>query len=361
MRVCIATGGTGGHIYPAVSFARAITDQDVNAEILFIGNNDRMEAREIPSLGFRFIGLDAKGFSGSVFAKADAIVRMLKSRKKALAILKEFNPDCVVGFGGYVTVPVITAATKLHIPTILHEQNSYAGKANRVLASSVDAIVTCYQENNGQFPYAKTHLLGNPRTYELKNLTYDPELLESFGLQKDKPTVLIVMGSLGSESVNAIMIDVLESLRGEDLQIIYVTGRKHYETFIAKIDEDVNLKIVPYVDQLKLMKNIELIVCRGGATTAAEITAVGLPSIIIPSPYVPNNHQVLNAKALADNGAAMMIEEKDMSVKTLTKGILDLVGHPERLRVMGGHAKRLGKPLAAQQMVALMESIVKGK
>jgi len=360
MKICIATGGTGGHIYPAVSFARALQESDQTTEILFIGNNDRMEATEIPALGFRFIGLDARGFNGSIFAKLNAAIKMLKSRSKAIQILNEFRPDFVVGFGGYVSVPVLSAAQALKIKTMLHEQNSYAGKANRALAPKVDAIVTCYPENARQFPHEKTHLLGNPRTFELKKSQADPKILTTYGLDPRLMTVLIVMGSLGSESVNNVMVEVLEKLRGASFQLIYVTGKKHYERFITMIDEDVNLKIVPYVDQLKLMRVVDLMVCRGGATTAAEITVVGLPSIIIPSPYVPNNHQVLNAKSLSDSGAALMIEEKDMNADRLVSEITALIQHPERLVAMGKAAKTLGKPDAAEEMIGLMEKILKG-
>lgn len=360
MRICIATGGTGGHVYPAISFARAVLAQYQDAEVLFIGNNDRMEAHEIPALGFQFIGLDARGFNGSLFAKVNAAIKTLKSRGKALKILKDYQPDFVIGFGGYITVPVLSAAHALKIPTMLHEQNSYAGKANRALASTVDAIVTCYAENTGQFPREKTFLLGNPRTFELKNITHDPLLLESYGLHSEIATVLIVMGSLGSESVNHLMIDVLENLRGKNFQVLYVTGKKHYAEFASLVEDDDTIKIVAYVDQLRLMNQVDLIVCRGGATTAAEITAVGLPSIIIPSPYVPNNHQVLNAKSLADSGGAIMIEERDMSANSLAKTIIELISNADHLKIMGDHAKRLGKPDAANQMILLMEDILKG-
>jgi UDP-N-acetylglucosamine--N-acetylmuramyl-(pentapeptide) pyrophosphoryl-undecaprenol N-acetylglucosamine transferase len=168
------------------------------------------------------------------------------------------------------------------------------------------------------------------------------------------------MGSLGSESVNQLMIDVLENLRNKDFQVLYVTGKKHYADFSALVKDDANIKIVAYVDQLALMSQIDLIVCRGGATTAAEITAVGLPSIIIPSPYVPNNHQVLNAKSLADSGAAIMIEERDMEANRLAKTISELIANPDHLKIMAERAKHLGKPEAANQMIDLMEEILKG-
>jgi UDP-N-acetylglucosamine--N-acetylmuramyl-(pentapeptide) pyrophosphoryl-undecaprenol N-acetylglucosamine transferase len=360
MRVCIATGGTGGHIYPAISFARALLATYDDVEILFIGNSDRMEAQEIPALGFQFIGLEAKGFNGSLFAKVNAAIKTLKCRSQALKLLKEYQPDFVIGFGGYITVPVLSAAHAIKIKTMLHEQNSYAGKANRALAPSVDAIVTCYAENIGQFPRNKTFLLGNPRTFELKHIVPEPNLLLDYGLQPEIPTVLIVMGSLGSESVNRVMVEVLQNLRNKDFQVIYVTGKKHYAEFAAKVEDDDTIKIVPYVDQLNLMNHIDLIVCRGGATTAAEITAVGVPSVIIPSPFVPNNHQVLNAKSLADSGAALMIEESDLNTQEMVKTIIELIANRDRLKIMADHAKRLGKPDAANQMILLMEEILKG-
>jgi UDP-N-acetylglucosamine--N-acetylmuramyl-(pentapeptide) pyrophosphoryl-undecaprenol N-acetylglucosamine transferase len=360
MKICIVTGGTGGHIYPAVSLAHALADRDPSIEIFFVGNNDRMEAKEIPALGFDFVGLPAKGFNGSVFAKLSALFALIKSRNLAIKLLKERKPDIVIGFGGYVCVPVMNAAYALHIKTMLHEQNSIVGKANKVLMGKVDAIVCAYEANLSVFPKHKTRLLGNPRTYEIKHHRDITDMHQTYPLVKSLPTVLIVMGSLGSESVNAIMPEALQRFSDAQIQVIYVTGKKHYDDFIKRIKPLKHIVITPYVDQLSLMTQVDLMVCRGGATTAAELTVLQVPSIIIPSPYVPNNHQYHNAKALFDASASALIEEKDLTAESLFYRVQALISDPKALKSMKDNAKTLGKADAADSMVDWIMELVYG-
>lgn len=360
MKICIVTGGTGGHIYPAVSLAHALLAKYPDASLFFVGNNDRMEARELPVLGFDFVGLPAKGFNGSVFAKVGAVMALLKSRSLALQLLKERKPDIVIGFGGYVCVPVMQAAFKLGIKTMLHEQNSVVGKANKVLMGQVDAIVCAYEANFDVFPKAKTRLLGNPRTYEIKHHHDNVDLHKQYGLKKSLPTVLIVMGSLGSESVNAILPEALKRFSDAQIQVITVTGKKHYQDFIARVQPMKHIVVVDYVDQLALMPQVDLIVCRGGATTAAELTVLAVPSIIIPSPYVPNNHQYHNAKALFDAKASILIEEKDLSPEDLFHHVQALISDPVALKAMRDNALKLAKPDAAEAMIEWITDLVHG-
>ena len=361
MKICIVTGGTGGHIYPAVSLAHALLDQDSTHEIFFIGNKDRMEAKEIPALGFDFIGLPAKGFNGSIFAKLNAVRALMKSKALAVKVLKEKKPDLVVGFGGYVCVPVMQAAFGLGIKTMLHEQNSVVGKANKVLMGKVDAIVCAYEANFDIFPKAKTRLLGNPRTYEIKHHSEQLDMYKTYGLVKKLPTVLVVMGSLGSESVNAIMPEALRRFSEAQIQVIYVTGKKHFDDFIKAVPAYPHIVVTPYVDQLALMPQIDLMVCRGGATTAAELTVLAVPSIIIPSPYVPNNHQYHNAKALFDASASALIEEKDLTAESLFYRVQALISDPVALKAMKKQAKTLAKPDAAEAMIQWMTELVHGQ
>jgi len=361
MKICIVTGGTGGHIYPAVSLAHALKDQDPTIELFFVGNNDRMESTEIPALGFDFIGLPAKGFNGSVFSKGLALLALFKSKALAKTLLKERKPDIVIGFGGYVCVPVMQAAHGLHIKTMLHEQNSIVGKANKVLMGSVDAIVCAYEANFSVFPKNKTRLLGNPRTYEIKHHQQNIDLEKTYGLDPNLPTILIVMGSLGSESVNAILPDALLKFSQAQNQVIYVTGKKHYEEFVRNVPSMKHIIITPYVDQLALMSHIDLIICRGGATTAAELAVFGMPSIIIPSPYVPNNHQYHNAKALFEAQASEMIEEKDLNASSLFTTAQALVNDPKRLELMHTNALKLAKGDAAEDMIQWILELVHGQ
>lgn len=358
MKICIVTGGTGGHIYPALALAQALKDQNATHEILFIGNDDRMEARLIPQAGYAFEGIKTKGIQGNFFKKIYALYTMFLRRERVKEILSSFKADIVIGFGGYVCVPVILEAKKLGIKTFLHEQNAIAGKANRFLAKHVDGVAGSYEANLKQFPIHKTRLIGNPRTYVFKHMKKEQTILKDLGLDALKPSVLFVMGSLGSASVNALMGSVLSILNDYKLQCIYVTGKQHFDDFIEHNDETQYIKIIPYIDQALAMQEVSLMVTRGGATTAAEIMVTGCPSIIIPSPYVPNNHQYHNAKVLYDANASILIEEKNCDAKTLSMMILDLANDESRLSLMRKVATDLGKPNAAEDFIAWIDEVM---
>jgi len=351
MKVCLIAGGTGGHIYPALALAQALKDQDSSHEIFFIGNHERMESILIPQHGYAFEGLSTKGIQGTVFQKIYALYTLFFNRSKVRSILKSYKPDVVIGFGGYVCVPVILEAKRLKIKTFLHEQNAIAGKANLFLAKNVDAIVASYENNLLEFPKFKTRLLGNPRTYVFKQKNEIVDFFESHQLSHSKKTVLFVMGSLGSESINQTMGGLLELLDQSNVQCIYVTGKQHYQSFIESNDETSNIKIVPYIDQSSVMQQVDLMVTRGGATTAAEIMVTGCPSIIIPSPFVPNNHQYYNAKALMDKNACLLVEEKSLESQKLRALILELLEDENRLSEMRLNAKKLGHPNAANDFI----------
>lgn len=351
MKVCLIAGGTGGHIYPALALAQALKDRDSNCEIFFIGNHERMESELIPQHGYAFEGLSTKGLQGNILQKLYALYTLFFNRKKVKAILNKYKPDVVIGFGGYVCVPVIMEAKRLKIKTFLHEQNAIAGKANLFLSKQVEAIVASYENNLNEFPKYKTRLLGNPRTYVFLNNKSNTNIYEQYGLDSSKKTVLFVMGSLGSESVNQAMGSVLDLLDKFNVQSIYVTGKKHYESFIENNDETSNIKIVPYVDQKSLMQQVDLMVTRGGATTAAEIMVTGIPSIIIPSPFVPNNHQFYNAKALKEKNASVLVEEKELDSQKLFALIISLLEDENKLKEMSNNAKLLGHPNAANDFI----------
>lgn len=358
MKICIVTGGTGGHIYPALALAQALKEQDMNHELLFIGNEDRMEARMIPQAGYAFKGIQTKGIQGNILNKLYALYTLFFNRKAVKMILNSFSPDLVIGFGGYVCVPVILEAKKMGIKTFLHEQNAIAGKANLFLAKHVDGIAVSYEANLQQFPLHKTRLIGNPRTYVFKQKAHTQSILTEIGLDPAKPSVLFVMGSLGSSSINAMMGSVLALLNEHHLQCIYVTGKQHYEEFIAENDETSFVKILPYIDQVQAMHEVSLMVTRGGATTAAEIMVSGCPSIIIPSPFVPNNHQYHNAKVLYDAEASVLLEEKDCDAQQLSMMILDLIHDENRLKMMREKAKPLGRLNAAEDFIQWINEVM---
>lgn len=360
MRIVIATGGSGGHIYPALSLAKAMKEKDPSTEFLFIGSNNRMEATEVPNAGYAFKGIDVMGMNGSILSKIKAFYLLQKAEKKCRIILESFKPNVVIGFGNYISVPVLWAAKSLHIPTMIHEQNSFAGKANKMLAKSVDAIVGCYEENLEQFPKQKTRILGNPRASEASRIVPNKAILKEYGCDENLPLVVIVMGSLGSESVNKILMEACQYMDNKSYQALVVTGKKGYDDFISTVRSKGHVHIVPYIKGIEVMCLADLVVVRGGATTSAEITALGLPSIIIPSPYVPNNHQVKNALALQNKNAAIMIEEKDLTANVLVSKIDEVLLDEELQTQMSKQAKALGKPNASRDMIQWILDLIGG-
>lgn len=354
MRVLMSAGGTGGHIYPALALADALKNE--NHEIMFIGSSDRMEAHIIPDAGYKYEAIDVRGMNGNIIYKLQSALMLLKAEGICKRIVKEFNPDIVIGFGNYISVPVIRAAHQLKKVTMLHEQNSFTGKANLMLARYADAIVGCYEENLEQLPTNKTKILGNPRASLIKNVTKDKSFFKEFGLKEELKTVVVMTGSLGSSSVNKILEETLPLL-DDNYQTIVATGKANYDSFKFK-DTD-NIKVVPYIDGLKATVNADLLVVRGGATTAAEVAAAGVASIIIPSPYVPNNHQYINAKAFEDAKASILIEEKNLNKDVLSSEMNRLMKDDALREEMGKNAKVLGKPDACEEIISWMKELVK--
>lgn len=353
MKAVFVTGGTGGHIYPALALANHVKEQ--GNEVVFIGNEDRMEATIVPQAGYPFYGLKSKGLARGIVEKGKAVLLLPMAVLKARNILKKEKCDICVGFGGYVTTPVILAAQSLKIKTILHEQNSIFGKANKIVAKNVDAIVTCY-EDVVTSTKDNVYLLGNPRASEVVKVREKDPLFETLGLDEKKQKILIVMGSLGSTSVNAKMMEAVETL-GLEYEIILVSGKQYYDETV-KLYKDTPIHIVPYVNQLAMMDQVDLLIARAGATTAAEICAMGSVAILIPSPYVANNHQYYNALALYKAGAVEMLEEKELEKDNLETLIHSILNDQEVQKNMRIKAKELGKVNAAQELYDLMQRLV---
>ncbi len=357
MKICCVTGGTGGHIYPALALMDKWKQLRPDIDILFIGNDDRMEAELIPSYGYAFQSLHTSGLVGSALSKLNAVRQLFFAYVKSRTYLKEFNPDLVIGFGGYVSAPVILAATSLKIPTVIHEQNSIVGKSNQLVMNKVNRIITCYEKCNEVFPMDKVILLGNPRGTVAKEAEFDKAYFTSMGLDLNKKTILIMMGSLGSSSVNELMKDALRGM-DDNLQFLYVCGKNNSKD-LNLFENEKNIHVVSYVDTMKVYAHIDGLICRAGATTLAEITALGIPSILVPSPYVAQNHQFYNAKALVDRHAAYMVEEKDLNAQNLQKAIQALFGNRNEMVLVSKNAKELGKPNAAYDIISECEKLMK--
>jgi len=318
MRVIISAGGTGGHIYPALSIVKKIKEKDPNSEILYIGTTDRMESKIVPNEGIPYMGVKLQGLKKNltVFKTFFMFLKAIKVCKKKII---EFKPDIVIGVGGYITTPVIFAAHKLGIKTVIHEQNSIPGKSNKFLMKKVDKIFVSLPGSFDYFPKDKTVLTGNPRSEEV----YLAKKIDKkeIGLTPNKIFILIVMGSLGSETINEALKKSINDFNKKDFEVMIVTGKDHFNEF-NDVKANSNVKIVPYLDNMaNVLGNVDIIVSRAGASAISEITSLGIPSILVPSPYVANNHQYYNAKELVDNGASILLEEKDFDSATLLKDI----------------------------------------
>ncbi len=349
MKVCMTAGGSGGHIFPAIALADACSAASM--DVFFIGNKDKMEATEIPKAGFTFYMIESKELSRSALSNIRVLFQQISAVFKAYHILKQHQPDLVVGFGGYVTVPVVLAAKLRGICVLLHEQNAIVGKANRFLSRFADGIAVCYPASVKEFNHKDVRLIGNPRaTVAFRNHTSD-HLISKLGLDEQKKTALIVMGSLGSVSVNEILKKFIIKASSSSHQYIIATGRKYFAEFVRDIQPVENVKVVDFADQVSLLSQIDLLIVRGGATTAAEMLAKGVASIIVPSPYVPNNHQLHNAMALASQGASVCIEEKDLDEEILFQTAEKILNDDQLRLNMALAAKTLGIPDALDRMV----------
>lgn len=320
MRVIITAGGTGGHIIPALAIANKVKELDKDSEILYIGTHNRMEKDIVPNAGYRYEPIEIYGFSKTMIKRNIKNINLIiKAKKRCIDLMKEFKPDVVVGVGGYVTFPVVKAAKKLGIKIFIHEQNSIPGKSNKLLAKSADKIGVSFEDSMKYFDANKCILTGNPCAENAVDVKATPKT--KYGLKRDKKSILIVQGSLGSGVMNTKMKSFLSSVKNEKYDILYITGKDHFAEFSKNKFSD-NVHLAPYVDNLSsLMKDMDLIVSRAGASTISEITALALPNILIPSPYVANNHQYYNALSISSAEAGEMIEEKEFSPESLKKAI----------------------------------------
>jgi UDP-N-acetylglucosamine--N-acetylmuramyl-(pentapeptide) pyrophosphoryl-undecaprenol N-acetylglucosamine transferase len=342
VKIIVSAGGTGGHIYPALAIINKFKEHEKDLEVLYIGTHNRMEKDIIPEKGIDYVPLEIYGFSKSDIPRdIKNVFCIIKAYNKCKKIMEEFKPDVVLGIGGYVTYPVIKAAHKLGIKTFIHEQNSHPGKTNIALQSKVDLIGCSFEDSVKLFtkPKGEVFYSGNPcgeNALEVEKMDKT-----KFGFDKKKKLIVIVAGSLGSVSVNKKMKDFLYDIPNEDYEVLYITGKNYYDSFIENSKFPKNVKVLPYVDGLSsLLKDTDLLITRAGATTISEVLSLELPSIFIPSPYVANNHQYYNAMDIKNIGGAEVIEEKDLNSESLKKAINDILNDKDKYNEM---KKNLGK------------------
>ena len=341
MKVIISAGGTMGHINPALAIIDELKRHDKNLSVIYIGTHNRMEKDIIPKLGIKYIGLEIYGFSKkNIIRDFKNIFLIKKSIKECINIMNEFKPDIVIGVGGYVTYPVIKAAKTLHIPSFIHEQNSVVGLANKFLSRYTDKVGVSFESTIKDFPKDKAILTGNPCSE--KALSIKATTKDKLGVDKDKKLVLIVMGSLGSRSVNDRIFSFVDKFRNKNYSVIIVTGNSYYEKVKDKRVPK-NVKVLPFIYEMpKVMKITDLMVTRAGASTMSEITALGVPAIFVPSPYVANNHQYKNAMDLVEHNAGIMLEEKDLDGKVLIELIDKTLNDKDKLEEMKKNLSKLG-------------------
>lgn len=339
MKVIISAGGTGGHIYPALAIINKIKEMEPNSEFLYIGTHDRMEKDIIPKMGIPFKSIEIYGFyRKKLYKNFKTIKCFYDAYKSCKKIIKDFKPDIVIGVGGYVTGPVIYAASKLGYPTFIHEQNSVPGKCNDFLSKYASLIGVSFESTVNLFPSYKTIYTGNPCSEDAIKKEAMPK--STFGLSKNKKLVLIVMGSLGASKVNDFFKETISMFNNKEYEVLYVTGNNSYESF-KKVKVPDNVKVVPYIENMtRIMKNTDIMVSRAGASTLSEIMALNIPSILIPSPYVPDNHQFKNAMDLVNKECALILEEKDLKGDALVRTIDLLIKDESKLKHMRSNLKK---------------------
>ncbi len=361
MRVIVSAGGTGGHIYPALAIINKIKEKEKKSEFLYIGTKDRMESKIIPEKNIPYLGIDMKGLDRkNIFKNFSVIKNYYRNIKKLKKEIKKFNPDVVIGVGGYVTTPVIYSAKQLGYKTFIHEQNSIPGLSNKFLAHYADKIGVSLPDSIQYFPKEKTLFTGNPRSEEVY-YTKDISKKEfEFSLSENKKLVLIVMGSLGSTTMNAKVKDTLSLFKNKDYEVVFVTGKAYYEEY-RQVTVPHNVKIVSYLENMaQVLKKTDLIVSRAGASSIAEITALGIPSILIPSPYVTHNHQLKNAKSLEEKEAAVIIEEGKYDKDSLVSIIDRILTDDKYYQKLHQNASSLGVKDSATKIYKILRNLIDG-
>ena len=360
MRVIISAGGTGGHIYPALAIINKIKEMEPDSEFLYIGTHNRMEKDIIPEKGIPFKSIEIYGFNKkNLFKNFKTIKCLFKAFNDAKKMIKEFNPDVVIGVGGYVTVPVIVSAKKLGYKTFLHEQNSLPGKSNKFLIKYCDLIGASFPSSLELLPKDKTILTGNPCSEDA--LKKEPINKRDLGLSVTKKLVLIVMGSLGAGRVSEYMKKELNGFEGKNYEVLFITGKSSYGNVLENKYPH-NVKILPFYEGLpSIMKKTDLMVTRAGASTLSEIIALGVPSIIIPSPFVANNHQYINALDLVNKDAAIMIEEKELKEGILVETIDKIINSNDKLNEMKNNLAGLKVDDSALIIYKKLKGLVDGK
>ncbi|GGF77790.1 UDP-N-acetylglucosamine--N-acetylmuramyl-(pentapeptide) pyrophosphoryl-undecaprenol N-acetylglucosamine transferase 1 [Paenibacillus albidus] len=359
MRIVLSGGGTGGHIYPAVAVARQLEAEEGPADFLYIGGTRGLESKLVPQENLPFKAIDITGFRRKLsMDNVKTVLRFLRGVKASKKMLREFKPDVVIGTGGYVCGPVVYAASRLGIPTLIHEQNAIPGLTNRFLSRYADTVAVSFEGMESAFPGCKNVIYtGNPRATTVTNAS--PQRgFASLGIPEGSTVVLVVGGSRGAKAINQAMIEMAPFVgKGNGVHYVYVTGEPYYEDTRKALRQNLGglpnwLHVLPYIHNMpEVLACTSLIVNRAGASFLAEITALGIPSVLIPSPNVTNNHQEANARQLEREGAAVVLLEKDLTGQALHQAVEQIIGDAAVQCKMSEASLRLGKRDSAALVV----------
>lgn len=365
-KILISGGGTGGHIFPALAIANELKLRNPNNEILFVGANDRMEMEKVPAAGYKIIGLPVAGFKRKItLDNVTVIFKLLKSLRIARKVVNNFKPHIAIGVGGYASGPVLRIANKKNIPTLLQEQNSYAGVTNKILARKAQTICVAYNGMEKYFPSHKIILTGNPIRQDLIDITNNTnEALNFFNLtNENRKVVLILGGSLGARTINETVLANLDKIHQSKALFIWQTGKLYFDK--AKAQTGVlasnNLRIHDFISRMDLAYSLaDIVVSRAGAGTISELCVVGKPAVLIPSPNVAENHQTKNAQALVNNNAAAMVTDENARTE-LMNVIEELLDNKEKRHTLAQNIKNMARPKATTDIINEVYKLIERK
>lgn len=362
MKIIISGGGTGGHVFPAIAIAKAIKRIEPNADILFVGAKGKIEMEKVPKAGFPIKGLWISGFHRQLTLRNLMFpFKLISSLYKAWSILRKFKPDVAVGVGGYASGPTLEVSTRLGVPALIQEQNSYAGVTNKLLSTRVEKVCVAY-DNMERFFGGKVVLTGNPVREEITQIEGKKEAAQShFDLKSDKRTVLIIGGSLGARTVNNAMEDNFEIIKNQkNIQYIWQCGKLYFDEFQTKETAKLpNVHLTKFIDRMDLAYAVaDVVISRAGATSISELCLVGKPTILVPSPNVAEDHQTKNAMALVEKDAAILVRDAEASEKMITTA-QKVLTNDEQSASLSENIKKLGKKNAAEVIAREVLGLVK--
>ena len=360
LRVLVSGGGTGGHIFPAVSIANAVRRRHPDAEILFVGALGRMEMERVPAAGYEIVGLPVAGFDRRrLWRNFSVIVKLMRSLRKARKVLRDFRPDIAIGVGGYASGPMLKAAQKKGVPTLLQEQNSYAGVTNKLLAKKAKAICVAYDGMERCFPADAIIRTGNPVRYEIANAsTPRDEAKRALGFDPERPLLLVVGGSLGARTINQSIAGSLDKILSTGTQVLWQTGKLYIDECQAAAEPHKDVKATAFISDMAMAyRAADLVVARAGACTISELQLLGVPAVLVPSPNVAEDHQRKNALALADRDAAVMVLDADAPAQLATV-VAELLADAPRRELLARNVAAMALRESDERIVDAIDRVV---